>query len=58
MRYVVCPKCGDAVAGRLPPEGAEQLTCVHCKETFPFDESQVRRGLVVFDGNRWKVALG
>jgi hypothetical protein len=42
MRYVLCPKCGDPVAGRLTKE----LTCVHCKEKFPLDESQIRAGLV------------
>jgi ribosomal protein S26 len=60
MKYVTCPSCGDAVAGRLPPDDTRQLTCVHCKHVFPFDESQVRQGLVTFDGsaNRWRAALG
>lgn len=59
MRYVICPGCGDAVAGRLP-QGGGQLTCVHCKKIVPFDESQARQGLVTFDGNtnRWKAVLG
>jgi hypothetical protein len=57
MRYVICPKCGDVVAGLLPPDDTNQLTCIHCKATFPFDAAQVRAGLVtVDDSGRWKVA--
>jgi hypothetical protein len=53
MRYVVCPKCGDPVAGRLTNE----LTCVNCKESFALAEFQVRTGIVVYDQGtrRWKI---
>jgi hypothetical protein len=53
MRYVVCPKCGDPVAGRL----TKQLACSHCKENFPFVESEVSTGIVVYDETslRWRV---
>jgi hypothetical protein len=53
MRYVVCPKCGDPVAGRLTKE----LTCVNCKESFPLAESQVCTGIVVYDQStcRWNI---
>jgi uncharacterized Zn finger protein (UPF0148 family) len=52
MRYVVCPKCGDPVAGRLTKE----LTCVNCKENFPLVESEVHTGIVIYDQStrRWK----
>jgi len=54
MQYVLCPKCGDPVAGRLTAE----LTCVHCKKRFPFDKSEVRTGIVLFDEakNGWIVS--
>ena len=53
MRYVTCPKCGDPVAGELKKE----LTCVHCKEKFLLDESQIGTGIVSFNPrrNRWQV---
>jgi hypothetical protein len=53
MRYVICPKCGDPVAGELKKE----LTCVHCKEKFPLDESKIGAGIVLFNQskNRWQV---
>ena len=53
MRYVLCPKCGDPVAGRLTAE----LTCVHCKEQFAFDQSEARTGILLYDenNNRWRV---
>jgi len=53
MRYVICSKCGDPVAGELKKE----LICVHCKEKFPLDESQIRTGIVLFNEgkNRWQV---
>jgi hypothetical protein len=53
MRYVLCPKCGDPVAGKL----AGELTCEHCKEKFPFDKSQAYFGIITFSKNtrRWKV---
>jgi hypothetical protein len=53
MQYVLCPNCGDPVAGSLVGE----LTCVHCKEEFQFDASKVRTGIVLYDegANRWKV---
>jgi hypothetical protein len=59
MSYVPCPnpKCGDAVAGRIPQPPEElRLTCVHCKETFTFEASEVRSGLVFYnpETNRWK----
>jgi ribosomal protein L37AE/L43A len=53
VRFVYCPKCGDPVAGRL----TKQLTCVHCKETFALDESQVQTGIVWYNAStrRWQV---
>jgi hypothetical protein len=57
MYYVPCPKCGDAVAGRIPQPPEElKLTCFHCKETFTFELGEVRSGLVFFNPeiNRWK----
>lgn len=53
MRYVVCPHCGDPVAGAL----IKILTCVHCKKQFPLDESQVLGGIVIYDNTtkRWRV---
>jgi hypothetical protein len=53
MQYVLCPKCGDPVAGKL----TAQLTCVHCKERFRLDESQVRTSVVSYDPStkRWKI---
>jgi len=58
MKYVPCPNCGDAVAGRLPPNESRQLTCTYCEHVFPFEESQVRQGLVTSDGNRWRAVFG
>jgi len=51
MRYVICPNCGDPVAGRLTP----QLKCTHCKESFLFDELQALTGVVSYDEHkeRW-----
>jgi NAD-dependent SIR2 family protein deacetylase len=58
MRYVLCHKCGDPVAGRIP-EGNEQrvLECPHCKEHFTFNDDEIKSGIVMFDSksNRWKV---
>jgi hypothetical protein len=53
MRHVICPKCGDPVAARLTNE----ITCMHCKETFALAESQIRTGVVLFNAtkNRWQV---
>ena len=59
MRYVICPKCGDAVAGRLPSgDESRRLKCVHCSEIFNFADSEVKSGLVSHDegSNRWTVA--
>jgi NAD-dependent SIR2 family protein deacetylase len=59
MLYVVCPKCGDAVAGRLPSgDEPRQLQCAHCREQFEFTDSEIRSGLVTYDErhNRWTVA--
>jgi phage baseplate assembly protein gpV len=59
MRYVICPKCGDAVAGRLPSgDEPRKLKCVHCSETFTFADSEVKSGLVSYDesSHRWTVA--
>ena len=52
MDYVPCPNCGDPVAGTLEGE----LICIHCNHKFPFDKSQVRNGIVVYDDatRRWK----
>ena len=54
MRYVICPKCGDPVGPPLKKE----LTCVHCGEKFPLDESQVVTGIVLFNQkkNRWQLS--
>ncbi len=59
MRYVMCPKCGDAVAGRLPSgDEPRKLKCVHCSETFTFADSEIKSGLVSYDesSHRWTVA--
>jgi hypothetical protein len=59
MRYVVCPKCGDAVAGRLPSgDEPRKVQCVHCYEEFAFVDSETKSGLVSYDEsrNRWQVA--
>lgn len=59
MRYVICPKCGDAVAGKLPSgDEPRKLKCIHCSETFSFTDSDVKGGLVSHDenSNRWTVA--
>jgi hypothetical protein len=58
--YVLCPNlaCHDPVGGHLPqPREALKLTCLHCKQTFTFEEGDVRRGIVSYDGraDRWKV---
>lgn len=62
MSYVPCPRCGDAVAGLIPQLPEElKLTCVHCKQTFNFEPTEVRMGLVFCNAetNRWKpYALG
>lgn len=58
MSYVLCPKCGDPVAGRIPqPPDELKLTCAHCKEAFLFQPGDLRSGLVFYnpDTNRWKV---
>lgn len=58
MTYVLCKHCGDPVAGRIP-SGVEprSLTCVHCKTAFEFDDSELRRDIVVYDTEtqRWRV---
>jgi hypothetical protein len=53
MSYVLCPKCGDAVGGRMP-QAQERLivTCFNldCKHTFTCDEGQVvLNGTVSYD---------
>jgi len=48
MRYVICPQCGDPVAGELKDE----LTCVHCKQKFPLAEHRVLAGIVLFNPSR------
>jgi NAD-dependent SIR2 family protein deacetylase len=58
MTYVVCKHCGDPVAGKMPSgDEARVLTCVHCKETFEFDDSELRRDIVIYDSmaKRWRV---
>jgi hypothetical protein len=40
MAYVICPECGDPVAGKL----AGELTCGNCKKNFLFDKSQEMYG--------------
>ena len=58
MFYVLCPNlaCGDPVGGRLP-QPPQQLRLLHCKQTFTFEEQDVRRGIVSHDrrADRWKV---
>jgi hypothetical protein len=59
MRYVICPKCGDAVAGHLPSgDEPRKLKCVHCSETFNFADTEIKSGLVNCDesNNRWTIA--
>jgi hypothetical protein len=60
MSYVPCPnlECGDPVAGRIPqPPEDLILACAHCKQTFTFEPSEVRSGLVFYnpETDRWKV---
>jgi transcription elongation factor Elf1 len=58
VQYVLCPVCGDPVAGRLPARGGERtLTCAHCRNSFPFTQQDVRSGVVVYDeeAQRWKL---
>jgi hypothetical protein len=58
MSYVQCPRCGDAVAGRIPQRPEDlKLTCIHCKATFSFEPNEVRGGLVFCNPGtkRWKV---
>jgi DNA-directed RNA polymerase subunit RPC12/RpoP len=59
MRYLVCPKCGDAVAGRLPSGDEERrVKCLHCHERFVFQDGDIKSGLVTYDerSDRWKIA--
>jgi hypothetical protein len=59
MRHVICPKCGDAVGGRLPSGGElRELICSHCHEKFEFNDADVSSGPVTHDEgtNRWKRA--
>ena len=45
---VLCPNfaCGDPVGGRIPqPPERLKLTCLHCKQTFTFEEGDVRQGI-------------
>ena len=59
MNYVICHKCGDPVAGRLPSGHEErQLECARGHERFEFTDSEIRSGIVMYDDvlNRWKVA--
>jgi hypothetical protein len=60
MFYVLCPNfaCGDPVGGLIPqPPERLKLTCPHCKQTFTFEEGDVRRGIVSYNGraDRWQV---
>lgn len=60
MSYVLCPNpdCGDPVGGRIPqPPERLKLICLHCKQTFTFQEEDVRRGIVSYDrrADRWTV---
>jgi uncharacterized protein (DUF983 family) len=56
MRYVICPNCGDAVAGRLPAGSEERkLRCAHCRQEFHFSDADIKSGLVTYDRGRWKV---
>jgi len=59
MPYLVCPKCGAAVAGRLP-SGSErrQVECAHCHEKFAFTDPEIQRGFVTYyeREKRWRIA--
>ncbi len=58
MQYVLCPVCGDPVGGRFPASRENgKLTCAHCFNSFPFNQQDVRSGVVVYDedARRWKV---
>lgn len=60
MSYVLCPNpdCGDPVGGRVPQPPEElKLTCLHCKQTFPFEPGDVRNGVVsdTRENKRWRV---
>jgi len=58
MNYVLCHKCGDPVAGRIPSGNeARQLECTHCHERFEFTDSEIKSGIVVYDNvlKRWRV---
>lgn len=58
MNYVICPKCGDAVAGRLPSgDEPRQLECSHCHHGFEFTDDQVVFGPVAFGDatKRWTI---
>jgi hypothetical protein len=52
--YVICPKCGDPVAEPFKME----LTCVHCKEKFPFDKSAAVWGVISLDENKGRWIVG
>jgi hypothetical protein len=44
-QYVVCPKCGDAIAGRLPSgDEPRQLQCIHCREKVELTDSEIKLG--------------
>lgn len=46
MNYLICPKCGDAVAGKLPSDGQKrEAQCTHLKKQFRLvaPESKIRR---------------
>jgi hypothetical protein len=58
MSYILCPGCGDPVAGRIPSGSEERtLTCVHCHCKFSFTDGDERSGLVFYDEGtrRWQV---
>jgi len=59
MNYVICPKCGDAVAGQLPSgDEPRHLECSHCHHGFEFTDDQVAFGPVAYDDakKRWKIS--
>lgn len=58
MTYIVCKNCGDPIAGKIPTgDEPRRLTCVHCKKTSDFEDSELKRDIVVHDAltKRWKV---
>ncbi len=59
MNYVICPKCGDPVAGPLPSgDEPRHLECSHCHHGFQFTDDKVDNGPVAYDAakKRWRIS--